>query len=198
MAQFDAKQHLNHLIEVRDMIDLNQVTVLTGGNGRGKSFIRKQIMAMCWRDKINVWTCSMDKRAGLDDSLGAGNVFNRDCEWLPTSVNTLSTIQNFDQTKNSFGIMDEIEIGMAEESQLGIALYINKHLEQYRKNNKGLLIITHSKYLVSTIQADNFINLEGMTKEEWLNRPIIATDFDQLQADSQALFQEIQSRSKRK
>ena len=95
-------------------------------------------------------------------------------------------------------ILDEIEIGMSEESQAGIAIYINKHLSEYREKNHGLLIITHSKWLVKTINADKFLNIEGMTKEEWLNRTIVPTDFEQLEKDSNALWREIENRIKKK
>lgn len=83
---------------------------------------------------------------------------------------------------------------MSEESQYGIALYINSKLDEYRKNNRGLLIITHSKWLVRTINADKFINIEGMTKDEWLNREIIPTDFETLKDDSSDLQDAIEKR----
>ena len=195
---FNAKEHLNKLIDIRDRIDLNKVTILTGGNGKGKSLIRKQVMGICYRDKIKVWSCSMDKRAGLDDSLGGGNVFNRDCEWLPTSINTLDSFKGFYKYEGTFGVLDEIEIGMAEESQAGVAIYINKHLEEYRAKNRGMLIITHSKYLASMIEADEFINIEGMSREEWLNREIVPTDFDKLEEESNELYREVCNRTKRR
>ena len=194
----DWNEHLECLIDLRDSIDLDKITILTGGNGTGKSVIRKLLQTICKRNNVNVWTCSMDKRAGFDSSVGGMMVFGRDCEWLPTSINTFNSIDGFDKAKDSYGILDEIEIGMSEESQYGIALYINSKLEEYKKKNRGLLIITHSKWLVRVINADTFLNVEGMTKEEWLNREIIPTDFKRLKKDSSALFREIQNRTGKK
>lgn len=186
------EDHLNHLIDLRDEISLDKITILTGGNGKGKSLIRKQVLGICQRDGVRSWSVSMDDRAGVDGSRMM--VFTRDCEWLPTSINTFDSIQRFYESENTFGIFDEIEIGMSEESQLGVALYINKHLEEFRKNNRGLLIITHSKHLVRNINADVFLNIEGMSRDEWLNREIIPTDFEELDKDSSALFREVQRR----
>ena len=192
------KEHLEHLINLRDEINLDKITILTGGNGMGKSVIRKQMVSVCHHDNVKVWTCSMDKRAGFDSFYCGMMVFGRDCEWLPTSINTFNGIDGFDKAEDSYGILDEIEIGMSEESQYGIALYINSKLEEYKKKNRGLLIITHSKWLVKTINADVFLNIEGMTKDEWLNREIVPTDFKQLGKDSSSLYSEIEKRIKRK
>lgn len=186
--------YLDRLIDKIHAIDLHKVTILTGGNGRGKSVVRKQLNATCRKKGIKCWTVSMDDRAGIDP--GRMMVFGRDCEWVPTSINTFGHIEGFQNATDSYGILDEIEIGMSEESQLGIAMYINEHLKQFRENNKGMLIITHSRHLVRHIEADAFVNLEGMTKEQWLNREIIPTDFEALKKDSDALFNEIEKRIK--
>lgn len=183
------------IVDVRDSIDTGKVTILTGGNGSGKSFIRKQMQLICKADSIPCWTVSMDQRAGFDSNGTGMMVFSRDCEWLPTSVNTLDRMRDFGtKTRGTFGILDEIELGMSEESQYGVALYINRQLEEFRKNNKGLLIITHSKYIARYVDADEFVNIEGMTKQEWLDREIVPTDFDSLDRDSTELFRALQDK----
>lgn len=184
----DTDKQIDRIIDVRDSIDLNKVTILTGGNGGGKSMVRKQLGLICASQGIKSFSCCMDKRAGFDSNKGGFMVFDRDCEWLPTSINTFDTMEKFYQGKDLFVILDEIEIGMSEESQYGIALHINKYLDEFRKNNHGMLIITHSRWLVKYVDADDFINMEGMTKEEWLNREIVPTDFTELAEQSNALF----------
>ena len=195
----DWSKHVDRLVDITTRINIDKVTILTGGNGRGKSVIRKIMTGKCAEKGIGVWSCSMDKRAGFDSNRGGMMVFGRDCEWLPTSINTFDSLDGFVKAKESYGILDEIEIGMSEESQYGIALYINKHLREYLKSNHGLLIITHSRWLVRTIceNEHEFINIEGMTRDEWLNREIIPTDFDKLKNDSDMLYREIQKRLKR-
>lgn len=191
----NVEDRIARIVDVRDSIDTGKVTVLTGGNGSGKSFIRKQMQLICKEDSIPCWTVSMDQRAGFDSNGTGMMVFSRDCEWLPTSVNTLDRMRDFGtRTRGTFGILDEIELGMSEESQYGVALYINRQLEEFRKNNKGLLIITHSRYIARYVDADEFINIEGMTKQEWLDREIVPTDFDSLDRDSSELFNALQDR----
>lgn len=191
----NTEDRIAHIVNVRDSIDTGKVTILTGGNGSGKSFIRKQMQLICKEDSIPCWAVSMDQRAGFDSNGTGMMAFSRDCEWLPTSVNTLDRMRDFGtKTRGTFGILDEIELGMSEESQYGVALYINKQLEEFRKNNKGLLIITHSRYIARYVDADEFINIEGMTKQEWLDRDIVPTDFDSLDRDSSELFRALQDR----
>lgn len=189
------EDRINRIVDIRDSIDFDKVTILTGENGGGKSFIRKQIQLICKNKSIPCWTVSMDQRAGFDSNGTGMIVFSRDCEWLPSSVNTFDRMRDFGtKTHDTFGILDEIEIGMSEESQCGAALYINKQLEEFRKNNRGLLIITHSRHIVRYVDADEFINIEGTTKQEWLDREIIPTDFDSLDHDSSELFRALQDK----
>ena len=191
----NTEERIERIIDVRDSIDFGKVTILTGRNGGGKSFIRKQIQLICKNESIPCWTVSMDQRAGFDSNGTGMMVFSRDCEWLPSSINTFDQMKDFGtKTHDTYGVLDEIEIGMSEESQYGVALYINKQLEEFRKNNRGLLIITHSRYIVKYVKADEFINLEGMTKQEWLDREIVPTDFDSLDHDSSKLFNALQDR----
>lgn len=190
----DVEKQIDRIIDIRDGIDLNKVTILTGGNGCGKSMIRKQLGLICASQGVKSVSCSMDKRAGFDSNLGGFMVFSRDCEWLPTSINTFNSVENFYAKEDLYVILDEIEIGMSEESQYGIALYINKHLDEFKQKNRGMLIITHSRWLVRNIDADEFINIDGMTKEEWLNREIIPTDFDELNNQSSKLFRALQDK----
>lgn len=190
----DADKQIDRIIDVRDSIDLNKVTILTGGNGGGKSMVRKQLGLICASQGIKSFSCCMDKRAGFDSDRAGFMVFDRDCEWLPTSINTFNSVENFYAKEDLYVILDEIEIGMSEESQYGIALYINKHLDEFKQKNRGMLIITHSRWLVRNIDADEFINIDGMTKEEWLNREIIPTDFDELDKQSSKLFHALQDK----
>ena len=67
------------------------ISMLTGSNGSGKSFIRQQLN---FRDEMQkakkrVAHCSMQLRTALDSGNGSG-AFTHDTDWDPTSVNTLS------------------------------------------------------------------------------------------------------------
>lgn len=57
-------------------------------------------------------------------------------------------------------------------------------------------MITHSRTLVANVESDCFINIEGLTKDEWLNRVIIPTDFETVREDALALFEALAKRLK--
>ena len=166
----DLNTYIDHLIDIMDGIELNKITVLTGNNGSGKSMIRKLLHQFLHtkpslKDKnINniIASISMDDRSGINPNQMM--VFSRDCEWLPTSENTLNSIQSILKTKDRFLILDELEIGMGEELQAGLAEYLNQNL--HIDQTLGVLIITHSRTMVKHLKHDNFINLENMSEEQ--------------------------------
>ena len=193
--------YIDHLIDVMDNIELHKVTVLTGRNGGGKSMIRKLLQQFLktkpeLKDKGGniVASISMDRRAGVDASLGGCQIFNRDLEWLPTSENTLHSIEEILQESNRYLILDEIELGMGEELQAGLAIHLNSKLKDALSRNLGIMIITHSRTMVKYLDKDVFINLEGMTEDEWLNREIKPVSPDELKKKSDDLYKAFQRR----
>jgi hypothetical protein len=56
------------------------------------------------------------------------------------------------------------------------------------------MIITHSKHIVRNLKHDYFVNLEGMTEEQWLNREIKATNIEEFREYASGLFRAIQDR----
>ena len=94
-------------------------------------------------------------------------------------------------------IIDEPEIGMSRESQLGIARYI---LDKYIENKDkiyGMLVITHSETIVEELKDTCvFLNLDGINDiDSWLNREIVPTDFELLKQESDELFEAVQNNS---
>ena len=152
----DLNTYIDHLIDIMDGIELNKITVLTGNNGSGKSMIRKLLHQFLHakpslKDKnINniIASISMDDRSGMNPNQMM--VFSRDREWLPTSENTLNSIQSILKTKDRFLILDELEIGMGEELQAGLAEYLNQNL--HIDQTLGVLIITHSRTMVKHLK----------------------------------------------
>lgn len=194
--------YINHIDDVLRSIPLHKVTILTGRNGGGKSMIRKLLPAyLSRRNELSeynpnclVASTSMDDRAGVNPNKMM--VFDRDCEWLPTSENTLGQVEGVLNASNRFLILDEIEIGMGEELQAGLAIKINSLLKE--SDNLGVLIITHSRTIVRYLNHDNFINLEGKSEDEWLNREIIPLSPDDMKENSNKLFGAFQKRLKQK
>ena len=98
--------------------------------------------------------------------------------------------------ENQYLIFDEIEIGMSEEFQLAVCNYINSRLLEIREKSYGVLVITHSRLICRCIEHDSFINIDGMTEDEWLNRNVKPLNIEETKAFSDALFRVVQKRNK--
>jgi len=168
-------KHITRIIEVAESIQPNRLTILTGSNGNGKSFIRKLMnskMGEKFPDrnvKHLVTEISMQKRTDVNNSLmGSGFGFTFfDNPQYPTSISTYNLIERLlhscvdseNKRDKTYIIIDEPEIGMADESQLGIALFLKRRLSEILENSSGIMIITHSKFVVRELKdnADFFL-----------------------------------------
>ena len=194
-----------------DKIELNKIIVLTGDNASGKSLLRKVLWATL-EQMVNdgrdprkyIWETSMERRTSQISALGALSGVFRDNDVTATSANSIRNIVNLTECINGeraerdfnyqlreqkqFLVFDEPEVGCGEEVQLGMAEYINKNAEYFRTNALGLLIITHSRHIVKNVNSDLFINMEGRTKEEWLNRELVPKDIIELEKENNDFF----------
>lgn len=211
-TQENLNNHIDNLLDVLNDIEIGKVTVLTGGNATGKSVIRKlltsKIMETLGTGNRNVVSSvSMQLRTGTPDSLlGTGlDSMMRDVPWSSTSEHTVTLLdgmtKNFtkdlEDCKKRFLVIDELEIGMSKELQLGTCLWLNDVISKILKNTYGILIITHSDIVVNNIKHDKFINIDGMTEEEWLNREIKPIFPEDLRNWSSALYRAIAAREKK-
>lgn len=202
-------KHITRIIEVAESIQPNRLTILTGSNGNGKSFIRKLMnskMGEKFPDrnvKHLVTEISMQKRTDVNNPLmGSGFGFTFfDNPQYPTSISTYNLIDRLlhscvdseNKRDKTYIIIDEPEIGMADESQLGIALFLKRRLSEILENSLGIMIITHSKFVVRELKdkADFFYTDYDMTADEWLERKIIPTDFEDLRIQSMNLMRRL-------
>ena len=202
-------KHITRIIEVAESIQPNRLTILTGSNGNGKSFIRKLMnskMGEKFPDrnaKHLVTEISMQKRTDVNNPLmGTGFGFTFfDNPQYPTSISTYnlvdrllySCVDSENKRDRSYIIIDEPEIGMADESQLGIALFLKNRMSEILENSLGIMIITHSKFVVRELKdnADFFYTDYDMTADEWLERKIIPTDFEDLRIQSMDLMRRL-------
>jgi hypothetical protein len=164
--------------------------------------IRKQLIFILAQDKnIDpketkglIVSTSMDARTGSNPEFGGLSGIMRDTEWIATSQDTFSNLQGLfstvekDNSKCEYIVIDEFEIGCGEETVLALSQFLNDNLIDLigRGKIRGAMIITHSRIGVENLIFDNFVNIEGLTKDEWLNRKIIPTDLIKL--DSNELF----------
>jgi len=198
------EEQFDNIVKVGSKIKVNEITILTGDNGSGKSLIRQAILSFISKQldpletdmrKLSrqIGSISMQKRTQGNKEYMELRAFFTDQEDEPTSLNTIFFIEalmdyNFKEDKKDkfkFIIIDEPELGCSEETQLALSYYFNENLH---KLNCGVLIITHSRIIVENVFHDNFLNLSGYKdKEEWLNRTIIATDIEKAKTNSNDL-----------
>jgi hypothetical protein len=60
------------------------------------------------------------------------------------------------------------------------------------------MIICHSRLLVNNLKFDNFINLEGMSLEEWINRTPVKISVEDFLEFSHEMFIKVRDRLKSK
>lgn len=207
----DYNEHINHIKDIIDSIPMHKVTILTGGNGSGKSFIRKQIVFTVGRAfnlSMNemrhcVKAVSMQTRTEQKTEWGALSSAMHDSPWMPTSYSTYQLIKRLmdivikEDEFNNYIVLDEIEIGMSAESIAGIVNFLNDCFSKIDfEKCYGIMVITHSDRVVRTLNHNNFVNIEGLSEEEWLNREIVPTDFEKLDKESGELMRAIEERLK--
>jgi hypothetical protein len=203
----ETKKAYSRITEAFIKINLTGVTILTGNNGSGKSLIRKQLPFKL-RDHYNLSdvketqgmmkSTSMDLRTSSNPEWGGLSGIMQDTGWIATSQNTLSLIKGViksisESDKTKYLVIDEYEIGCSEETIVALARYINAQILQLIQEKKimGAMIITHSRLGIKEFSWDNFVNLEGLDYDSWINREVIPTDLEQL--DKNELFSYIQN-----
>lgn len=200
----NCEERAEQIKQMADKIELGQITLLTGSNGSGKSLIRQQIRFRIAKklggdcDSLKITAdISMAKRASSIPSLGALSGIFMDEPTDPTSLCSYSNVETLLNTfvKNTesskrYLVLDEPEIGMTKESQLGLALLIKENVEALLQKTYGALIISNSEYFISRLaNIGVFLNMDGYESvDEWVNRTIIPTDFSKLSKESSDLY----------
>lgn len=189
-----AQEAYENILDALDQIKTGHVTILTGDNGTGKSLIRKVLCSSLRNqendDTIKIADISMEKRTGLHAGLGGGGVFFRDVEWVATSDNSLSFLYSLlNSAKDRYLVLDEPELGMSQDLQKSIGIYLSKRIPETMKENRGMLIITHSREFVRSLSVEHvFVNLQKKSEEEWLNESTKEIDLDDFRKKCDALF----------
>ena len=189
-----AQEAYENILDALDQIKTGHVTILTGDNGTGKSLIRKVLCSSLRNqendDTIKIADISREKRTGLHVGLGGGGVFLRDVEWVATSDNSLSFLYSLlNSAKDRYLVLDEPELGMSQDLQKSIGIYLSKRIPETMKENRGMLIITHSREFVRSLSVEHvFVNLQKKSEEEWLNESAKEIDLDDFRKKCDALF----------
>lgn len=201
----ELEKNIDRIIDVAHKIKLKELTILVGPNGSGKSLIRKLLWSHVNKllgideKKSMVADISMERRTGVHSNLGGMGLFLRDQGTNPTSLETYNFLKGLLKQTSRYLVIDEPEIGMSEEAQLGISKYIMDNKDSALENNYGILVITHSRIILENLREDNFLDLGcDRTKEEYLGREIIPLDFEELQENSEQLYIKINERKNEK
>lgn len=208
----DCEKHIERILDIIDKVEIGKLTILTGSNGSGKSLIRKQL---CFKLANKVpdsdyrtitADVSMQRRTESSMNLGAMGNFMHDDPWNPTSLSTFQFIETLFNTFNKndehkrYLIIDEPEIGMSKESQLGFINWFKKQIPSLLENTLGVMLITHSELIVEQLkELAIFLNIDkDCTADEWINREIIPTDFEKLAEESHELYLAVLNNGKNK
>jgi energy-coupling factor transporter ATP-binding protein EcfA2 len=196
----DYEDYVDKLIDITNSINITKKTLLTGRNAGGKSFIRKMLTSIIHNKyklegkKALVLQASQELRTKSNPELGAMSSFAHDLEWLATSSNTLNCLQQVINKKDkaSYIIIDEPEIGLGEELLMGVCDWLNNELGSV---DCGVLITSHSRTFIDYCTVcDEWVNLEGLTKFEWLCRVPKQLDVEEFKEFSLGLFRCIRDR----
>jgi len=173
---FDFLKYLDGLSDIIKSIEPDKLTILVGPNGYGKSLIRKVLPREPKLGKIA--STSMERRTQPNhdyDAFSSLAIDDPETATSNASFNLIDTMMT--SSGDRYYILDEPEIGMGKEAQLGLANWINSIVAKLKEDGKwmGLLLITHSDFLIQNINFDTFIDLGGHTSfEAWKNREIKA------------------------
>lgn len=204
-------EHIDKIVSIVKSINTGRITVLVGANGTGKSLIRKQINVRLMKEIGSntgvVRHVSQQLRTELRSDMGALACIAMDSETDPTSVasfNLLETVMNYDfNSKKYYIVLDEVEIGMSEESIFGLLGYLDKNILSWLENTLGIMIITHSriiaKHFVRNYDCDFYnIGYNSVDRDfnNWLYRAVKPVDFEWLKDWSNSLYKRVNERSR--
>ena len=188
-------RYFDEVISLNTTITDSPLTIITGQNGSGKSFIRKCLQSVYIKKadiKIEVIHISMSARTGsLQDYNPLAKVFMYGDEGEDsTGYNSVHLVEGSLRTSRGRDnkhviILDEPDTGMSEEMSAGIGKLLSDFMKDKPENLLGLYIISHSRYLLKQLlyHKPNHINTSGdETLEEYLNREVIPfTNFESFQ-----------------
>jgi len=171
-----------------------RVAVVVGSNACGKSLLRRAIVQkLHYDEKLFVAHFSQEARSkgGFERAFVYGSEDDESTGYLTIS----SLLKNFrqDRDKPWVTVCDEPEIGLSEESQIGLGIWLRDRMAKDMPNLLGMVVVTHSRHVVSALsECDGFrlLDLDGKHNTEWLDRDIVPVSPQQIKDRGQARWHE--------
>jgi predicted ATPase len=169
---------IRKVVPLPEVIGGTRVMLVTGANCSGKSLLRRIIHVRMQEKDCTVWQFSHQLRAHSPFSrVFLGNEDEESTGWI-TVKNVLKVLGHVEEGlgKPHFFIWDEPEIGLSDESQLGLAQRLTTVFNRQCKNVVGVVFLTHSRIFVQALKGIHslqWISLDGYeTPDAWLEREI--------------------------
>ena len=171
-----------------------KLIIITGSNASGKSLLRRVVSNNGRKNNLLVADLSHERRTtqditraflyGDENSDSTGNI----------TANSLIGLfrSSAGWTENHLLIIDEPEIGLGEEAQMGMGIYIREKLELASDKLQNIVIFTHSRHILEELNkikhhyhhvGDKYKNIE-----EFNNRELIPLSPVQLNDISNSTF----------
>ena len=182
----------------------SRVTLLLGENASGKSFIRRLVHAMCSKHKVECIPLSMEGRSAAGVPW-KGLIYGAE-EYRSTGENSVSTVGTAFRTAEKRAdphvlFFDEPDIGLSDSWAAGLGQKMARFCRKLPALTTAVYVVTHSRPLVEQLVAvkPNYLHVGTPTQEapqslqEWLSRPILPRDPEELKELSHQRFQKIQA-----
>jgi predicted ATPase len=173
------------------------VAIFVGQNGSGKSFLRRMLKVGGQVRDIRFYDFSQERRSG--QSLGRSFIYNGSEDQNSTghmSLNSFVGAFKQDPKEKFILLWDEPEIGLSEESVLGLVVFIREQLVVPNKKRLGLIFMTHSRHFVQGFidyPRLSFHDLDGKyaSAKEWVEREPSPADIHKVIDKGQRRWKEV-------
>ena len=171
-----------------------KLIVITGSNASGKSLLRRIIANNGRKNNLFVADLSHERRTTSD--ITRAFIYGDENSDSTGNITAKSLIGLFKSSikwkQNHLLIIDEPEIGLSEEAQMGMGIYIRERIESSSNKLQKIIIFTHSKHILNELNKINHhyhhIGNTYKSIKEFNNRKLIPLSPVQLNDISHSTF----------
>ena len=172
-----------------DIDNASKILFVVGSNASGKSLLGRIVELVASEEELPKRSCSMRNRTSGefgqrmifgtedDDSTGNNSVHT-------TVIGLKSTVES---EKEAVLILDEPDIGLADEYSAALGQYIAKNVNEHHEKIGLVVIISHSRMLIDAAIAELTVPFSkvhvgdaSVSFDDWRERPFKAATIDEL------------------